>query len=214
MKSKYEELMKSTKALNEENAKLKEENNQLRLQMMSISIRLSKVEDDQESTNLYLRRECLEFHGIPVNRSENTDTIVQNIAELLDVDINEGDISKSHRLPSKRNQIPPIIAKFTNRNLRDKIYTKRKSLKSYTTADLGFSQDHKIYINESLTQKAKGIFNEVNEFKKTRNFKFIWTKYGKTYLRKDEHTEAISFPTLRDFIKFKDRYSSEDNQDK
>ena len=63
------------------------------------------------------RRACFEIHGVPVTEDEDTDEIVKNIDELIDVNIDDEDISISHRLnaniSSKRD--PLIIVKFIRR---------------------------------------------------------------------------------------------------
>ena len=57
-------------------------------------------------------------------------------------------------MPSARDSVEPaIIVKFVTREVRENFYRARKGLKSASTADLGFSEAKKIYINESLTQK-------------------------------------------------------------
>ena len=50
--------------------------------------------------------------------------------------------------------------------MREHFYCARKRLKSVSMADLGFSEAKKIYINESLTQKNKELFNDCLKFKK------------------------------------------------
>ena len=89
--------------------------------------RISKLEEDQENINLYSRRDCLEFHGVPETPDENTDELVKQIGDLMAVEVKPSDISTGHRLPSKRGVIPTIIAKFARRSIRDKLYERRES---------------------------------------------------------------------------------------
>ena len=60
------------------------------------------------------------------------------VAGLLGVEIDEQDISVSHRLPkSKHSDSPPtIIAKFVRRDVRDQVYKSRKNLKDKITKDI------------------------------------------------------------------------------
>jgi hypothetical protein len=60
-----------------------------------------------------------------------------------------------------------------------------------------------MYINESLTQREKELFYRVREFRRIHNFKYVWTKYGKPYLKKDEEARSISFGSAKDFDNFK-----------
>jgi hypothetical protein len=125
---------------------------------------LTELEDGQEDLKLYSRRDCLEFHGIPESMlSENTDEIVQQICNLIEVNLQPSDISVSHR-----------TAKFTRRNVRDNVYSYRRRLRSFSSSNLGFSQTtNNLYINESLTPKAKELFYKVREFRKSYNFKYV-----------------------------------------
>ena len=51
----------------------------------------------------YTRRECLEIRGVPVTTGEDTNEIVKKIGALIEVDINDTDISISHRIPLSNN---------------------------------------------------------------------------------------------------------------
>ena len=137
----------------------------------------------------YGRRDCLEIRGIPVQESEDTDTIVCSAGNLVDVNFKTEDISVSHRptsSPTDRNQPPVIIANFVRCSVRDKLYHSRKHLKEKSTKDIGLGKlsDNRIYIAESLTKKNKVLFNKCLEVKKSLNYKFIWRSQGYTYLRK------------------------------
>ena len=90
----------------------------------------------------------------------------------------------SHRPPSKvkangeRTLFPSaIIVKFTSSDIREKLYRARKVLKDITSQDLGFSEENRIFINESLTHSNNELFKDCLKVKKDKDFKFLWT-YG------------------------------------
>ena len=209
--AKFDEVLTSINSLKEENAQLKVENVNLKLEVNAMSQKIIKLEEGQEELKSYSRRDCLEFHGIPETPSENTDEIVKQICNLIDVDITEADVSVSHRLPTRRGTVKSIIAKFTRRNIRDKIYRQRSRLRNYTSSDIVLSHtSNKLYINESLTPSAKELFYKVREFCKMYKFKYVWTRYGKCYLKKNdqEHDTALSFTSLKEFEKFSTQFSA------
>ena len=147
----------------------------------------------------------LEIHGVPFSRHENKNAIVLKIAEIIapDLEIDEHEISTSHHLPTANSDfIPPIIVKFTRRDTRDRIYNSKRRLKSKKASDLGlgFTQDSKLYINESLTKKSKELLKKVKSHARAHNFKFIWTRFGKVFIRKDD--SPISFTTVKEFADF------------
>ena len=80
----------------------------------------------------YSRRECVEIRGIPLptNQSikENTDNIVIKVANLIGVKIKNEDNTVSHRHQTSKSykgrnkEMPPIIVKFTRRNIKESLY--------------------------------------------------------------------------------------------
>lgn len=102
---------------------------------------------DMNELEQYSRRDCLEIRGVPLPDLESTNAIVVKMAECIDVQLDENDISTSHRLPmrkktssqSKRPEQPPaIIVKFISRDKRDELYRARSKLKNLTSADLRY----------------------------------------------------------------------------
>lgn len=182
----------------------------LRSNVETVEKRIETIDIEQEDLCQYLRRDCLEIHGIPETPYESTDQIVKDIGKLIDVSIGDGDISISHRLPSRRKNGRPqvIIAKFVQRTTRDSLYNARRVLKDFDTTKLGhaYSSKNKIFLNESLTPRSRALFYEVRQFQKTEQFKSSWTKNGQVYLRKDSESDKICFNTLTKFQEFKDNF--------
>lgn len=209
LNQKFEELTVSVIKIQTENTRLSHENSSLKTQLLELNNRLVQSENEQESTNQYLRRDCLEFHGIPEIPGEDTDALVCKVAELLEVDLYTSDISISHRLPAKKGQTPAIIARFYVRKTRDKLYQARANLKTYNSTNLGFERENKLYVNECLTSKSRNILKQAKEIQKQHKYKYVWTKYGKVYMRKDQHSDAISFANPSELLKFKERFNTE-----
>ena len=83
------------------------------------------------------------------------------MSEIMGVNLNENDILIAHRLPRTKKVKDQLIVKFTRREKRDEIYSKRKNLKSKRTKDLPsvvcepgsavVSHNAHFRVNESLT---------------------------------------------------------------
>ena len=81
--------------------------------------------------------------------------------------------------------------------------TKAKKLR---TTDLGFAlqsdstnpNQGKIYINESLTSRIKNLLRLTKIKKQEMNFKFIWTRNGSIFLRKDEKAPVFQVNFIAD----------------
>ena len=203
----YHGILDRVAILEETNKSLLLENGALKSQLNSVVGKINEntaLLDEQEQ---YIRRECVEIKGIPARRDEVTNDIVLQVAELLDVEMREDDISISHRLPLKKpwtdsNGIkhppspPSIIAKFVRRDVKEEFYRARYKLKHFTTKDIDVTfassegEGNKIYISESLTQARRKLFNSALKLKKDLKFNYISTSNGRIYLRKNNSKDS------------------------
>ena len=196
----YEDLKKKVTVLEETNKNLDQKNSNLSRQVAGLTNELRQCKNEQDEQEQYIRRECAEIRGAPARRGENTNEIVQKVGALMDLDIDDSEISISHRLPSRTSNrsdsdraSPPIIVRFVRRVVRDQFLHGRSKLKNFTTKDIDLGRicDNKIFIQESLTSRKKALFKTCLELKKRNNFKFIWTHHGTIFLRKSESATAM-----------------------
>ena len=89
--------------------------------MASRIFKLEKKNDQRAKTiddlEQYGRREMLEFGGIPRDNKENSEEIVLNIAEKIDIPLKEDNIQACHRI-SRRPDAPKIV-KFKSRKKKE-----------------------------------------------------------------------------------------------
>lgn len=201
---KFDELLGEINTLQEDNKKLKLENKAMKQQVADLSLKVENSIQDRDSLEQYTRRENLEIHGVPITKDEDTDALVKKVAGLIDVEIDQSDISVSHRQSGKKNSTPFIIVRFVRRNVRDNLYRSRNLLRNFTTADIGFSTHNKIFINESLTKNVKKLFYEARNYQHTNHFQFCWSRYGKIHLKKNNDSDTLSFTNLAEFYRFRD----------
>ena len=151
-----------------------------------------------------MRRDCLGIRGIPVLTGEDTSQLVKKVGEIIEVQVQDQDISISHRLTDSRpDRDPALIVKFAQRNVCDKFYKARKNLRGKSLRDIGITRfaGCKIFIVESLTQHNRKLFNECLQKRKDLNYRFIWTTHGKILLRKDEDSRVITITKRNDIDK-------------
>ena len=161
-----------------------------------------KLAKETELDNLeqYGRRENLEFHRAPVQQSENTNKIVQNLLKRINLETNENEISTSHRLPStKENTSPPIIARFSKRDTRNKIYTNKSKFNA--VSNFGIPEMNNLYINENLTKKRSELLAKPRKAKYEAKYKYLWTKNGKIFVRKSDQAQSLHIKSLQDIAK-------------
>ena len=108
--------------------------------------------DDLEQ---YFRRNCIKITGVSENKDENSDDVALNVINKLilgpeKISISIDKIERSHRVGKPRGNRPrDIIVKFTSYRDRALVYAKKSNLKKYNKNDMN---EHKIFINESLTK--------------------------------------------------------------
>ena len=163
------------------------------------------LDNGQEDIRKYLRRDSLEIQGIPQSKTENTDQIIKEIGKLVNVSIDDCDISVSHRIPTKNKHIPqPIIVRFSRRSVKERLIGNRNLLKNKRTTHLGFSEDNKIFINDSLTPRTRDLFHAVRSYQKSFSLKSCWTRNGKVYLQESEYSSKVAFDNLESFQSYRD----------
>ena len=118
--------------------KLKEEHENMKKEKPQMSNSINYVKDQNQNLceqlkalEQYGRKENHEFHGIPneilmPGKSENIKEKIKLLLLKVGYQLNTNAISASHRLKTKHpNQPQPIIMRFTNRNVRNKIFALR-----------------------------------------------------------------------------------------
>ena len=124
---------------------------------------------------------------------------MQEIAKLLQVTISSKNISTSHRLHTKSKSNPsPIIVRFVNRDVRNRIYNNRKNARIADFAKLSIKGVEKIFIDENLTYLKKKLFRKSKQKAKEAGFKFFWTMNGNVYVRKLEDDKPILIKNEQD----------------
>ena len=193
-------------------SKISSINESLAKEIKSIECRQFKSEQQLDQLEQYGRRENLEIHGIPVMRHENTNQIIKAVAKSINVELNDSQISTSHRLIQPQSsssnsqqqaknhvnrQPPPIIVRFNNRDKRNEIFRRRKLLRRNPEMRSIFASET-VTIKENLTTYRKMIYDAANSAKKDLNFKFLWTSQGRIRLRRDSVSEVINVSSLSD----------------
>ena len=141
--AKFDDLVASTNKLKDENDELRKMNTKLQERVGVLEAQCSSADDEIESTKCYLRRDLLEFHGIPESSTESTNSLIMQVVNLIAPELNicESDISTSHRRPAAGGRMKPIIIEFVRRDNRDAIYREKRTLNSKSAKYIGFQQN-------------------------------------------------------------------------
>ena len=132
LKEKFEDMKTSCQEkTGERQQQATAENDRLQRQVEDLTRQVTDLDQ-------YHRRVNLEFAGVPEEEGEDPDKLVLQIARKIHPGISADDIDVAHRLgkatcSSDGNRGPhPIIARFPNRCLRNKINDRRRKLQNVT----------------------------------------------------------------------------------
>ena len=207
--AKYDEISKKLDEFEVDKDKYTKENKLLKKTIENLDEKVRKLESQSNDVRQYTRRDCVEIHGIPTSKDEDTNYIVKQVGDMMEVYLGDNDISISRRLPVGKKykgkvSTPAIIVKFVKRDIKDKFYKARNRLKNCTTDEIpGVEAKSRIFVNESLTEENRRVFNECLKFRREKKFAFIWTSNGITYMRKNKDSNAIVVKSMEDLSKVK-----------
>jgi hypothetical protein len=80
---------------------------------------ISSYDEQIHEIQQYLRRDCVEITGIPVTSVDDPKILAKELGDLMEVQVDERDISTAHRLPASKKVKDRIIVKFVNRDKKN-----------------------------------------------------------------------------------------------
>jgi len=181
---------------------LKEENTMLKNELQEVKLQVNE-------TDQYSRRSTLKIQGVPESPGENVSTKVIQVGQSLGITIQPDKIDACHRLGKKISAERPrgIIVKFINRGDQEN-FIKQRKLRPMLNAtdvfkDIPPSMNNAIFVNESLTPYNRKLYLEARIFKRENNYKYVWVKAGKIFLKKTDNSERHLIRSPEDILKLK-----------
>lgn len=175
---------------------LVQENQSLRTTIAELNSRLSQVEQ-------YSRDSNIEIQCLPEYKSENLTTTVKQLAKVTGFTLNESDIhvcKRTARINNDSQRPRSVIVKFGSPIIRDgylaAVINFNKRAKNITdklnTAHLGISGEKlPIFVCEHLSPVLKSLHAAARSKAKELNYRFVWIRSGRVYMRKDINSEYI-----------------------
>lgn len=159
--------------------------------------RVNELEFRLQNQEQYSRRNCAVVTGIPEPKDgkENTDDIILKLAKDMGMDLKPCDISRSHRLRSRRNKAPrDIVFRFVSYNKRAQFFKSKKSLRE--------KEKYKsVYVQEHLTTQRAGVFYEARRLRKEGAIENTWTYDGRICVKiKDSIHQVTTCDQLTDVV--------------
>ena len=170
--------------LNNDNLMLKSQNGLLQNQVNDLQRQINSIDQ-------YLRVDNVEVVGLPEPAEDQTDedSLVE-VFNQLDHGFTEPfssyDINISHVVPSRRRDGKRVVVcKFMTRKSKIAVLEAKKFKK-----DLKYN-NNLIFINEHLSPHNRKLFALASEKKHSLEYKYLWTKNGTIFMRKNDSTQSI-----------------------
>ena len=173
-----------------ENARITSENK-------AIVTKLSEMKTQLDRTEQYLRVNNVEIAGLEESSEGNSD---EQIAltffnDLLGVPITKDEIDICHAIPSnRRDKKHVVVCKFISRRSKLNVLAGKEKLRQYNKDN----ERKTIFLYEHLSPTNRELYAKAGKFKFDNGFKFLWTKNGFPFLRKDENSQVYKVTSLDD----------------
>lgn len=177
---------------------LQSENNRLSDSLNKLSAKLTNMDNVSRSVNL-------ELHAVPERKDENILALFKKLCELTNATIDDSSIRACRRVARMHQSDRPrnILVTLGSSRQRDTIisavhrYNKNHQKDTLSSSHLGISgTPFKIYVAEHLSPETKSLYAEARKVAKENNFKYVWVRFGKIYLRRDDTSGAILIKSL------------------
>lgn len=175
-----------------ENAELKKKVNEEIKQRKKLAERVGELEEALEGGERDKIKNNIVMSGIErQDRREKAREVVMKVIRAMKLNINEHEILNARRMDENRDN-SPIVVEMKTREVQTEIIKARKTIGSITTTECELKgKNTNIYINEQLTRRMSGLFYKAREAKKEKQYKFLWTRENKIYMKKTETSTKI-----------------------
>lgn len=213
LRTEVNELKKSVDFMSDKFDNLREELEHTRHELNStqeeMKILARENEDLRQQMNdlqQYTRRDNVMIFGAPEIEQQSTYEVLEEISETIGGSEFVQDVSIAHRLPARPGKTRPIVVRFTKRRSRDEwLHRFRNEAKKdvngpgidTTKVNRNFPAG-RITAGDQLTVTTRDLLNRTWDAARQKNFKFVWTKDGKIFARKDESSPVHKITTLQD----------------
>ncbi|XP_026316501.1 uncharacterized protein LOC113227729 [Hyposmocoma kahamanoa] len=135
----------------------------------------------------------VELSCVPEEGGENPIHIVLACAAKLGVQIDQRDLVSCTRVGALRREEGArprqLAVRLARRDTRDALLRAARVRRHLTTEGLGLKcQPRPIYVNERLTRVNRQLFYTAKQTARRLQWKFVWTKDGRIYVRREAGT--------------------------
>ncbi|KAL0840797.1 hypothetical protein ABMA28_014608 [Loxostege sticticalis] len=176
----------------------------LQKQIRQMEGKLNNIENLSRSLNI-------EIQAVPENKNVNVFSLFKKLCEVVNVNIDDSAIHACRRIAkmnSSSTRPRNILVTLASSRLRDLIissvhrHNKKHRDAPLTAGHLGIDAGSacRIYVAEHLSPEMKTLHAESRKFAQNNNYKYVWVRFGKIFIRKDDTSTAMQIKNS-DFLK-------------
>jgi hypothetical protein len=174
--------------------------NQLTSDLKEKDVDISRLNDKINELEQNQLAQNLEIHGIHTVEGEDVAGIVCKIGEAMGVATTG--VIEAYRVVTKRpNVVPPIVVKFSSSSARATWMDKKKTRNLTVGKIFKVQSNVNVYVNEQLSSLHKNLLWKAKILAKEREYKYVWTKYGKIFARKNDSMGIVRIRNEDDLLK-------------
>lgn len=150
---------------------------------------LKKELGDREQ---WSRLNNVEVKGVPLRKDENLFSIINALSKKVGYEFPKSQINYISRVPTFNSKEKSIVVSFLNRYVKEEFIAAARAQKNLTASDIGFGGDtQRVFVNDHLTPEQKVRLTKTKALKKSRNYLYVWVKYCKIHVRKDDTSPVM-----------------------
>lgn len=174
--------------------KTKDDLNQLQQRFDSLDIKIKEMEQRSRLNNI-------EIKGVPMTASENLFEVLEKLGNYIGFSIPKEQVNHIARIPMRNKEHnKTIIVSLHTRYLKEDFVAAAKKC-TISSADLGFTANQRIFVNDHLTPENKLLLNKTKNLGKEKGFAYVWVKGCKIFARKNPTSHAIIIKSESDLKK-------------
>ncbi|XP_046966926.1 uncharacterized protein LOC124534927 [Vanessa cardui] len=161
--------------------------------------RIVFLEDQLEEIQRTQRATFIEINT-PMKEKEDVLQMITQLHSFIGLKLPVDDIRQCYRV--KTGNKNPIIVEYQDGHTRNKVLQMVRKFNKVSVDKINTSifgeQDIKerIYVNESLTPKARKLHFLARQLKKSHGYRYNWISRGKIYVKKTDGDPAIQIKSL------------------
>ncbi|XP_063634540.1 uncharacterized protein LOC134805172 [Cydia splendana] len=168
----------------------------------TLSQEVSSLKSELASRDQWQRLNNVEIKGVPLKKNENLFLILDNICGVVGFPIDKNSINYISRVPAQNSNEKCIIVGFINRYIKEEFLASARLKKTITAEEIGFQgSKQRIFANDHLTPMYKQLLTKTKSTLKSKGYAYIWVKYAKIHVRKDDSSKVFIINSDNDLNK-------------